>query len=63
MVIALAARLRRFFHEQEASALVGSAACGADLLALEIAGELSLRRRVILAHACLAPVAEILTLP
>ncbi|MBV9762270.1 MAG: hypothetical protein JO340_17050 [Acidobacteriaceae bacterium] len=44
----VAARIRRFFEERKASALVSSAACGADLLALEIAGQLSLRRRVVL---------------
>lgn len=44
----VATRLGRFFQEQNATALVSSAACGADLLALEIAGELSLRRRIVL---------------
>lgn len=34
--------------EQRATVLVSSAACGADLLALDVAGELGIRRRVIL---------------
>jgi len=40
--------LKRLFRRLEATALVCSAACGADLLALEAAGELGLRRRVVL---------------
>ena len=42
------ARLHKLFLERAATALVCSAACGADLLALAIAGELGMRRRVIL---------------
>lgn len=42
------ASLKEFFVERRASALVCSAACGADLLALDVAGELGLRRRVVL---------------
>lgn len=41
-------RLHRLLSEKKAKALVCSAACGADLLALSVAGELGLRRRVIL---------------
>lgn len=42
------ARIRDLFLRLEAVALVCSAACGADLLALEVAGELKLRRVVVL---------------
>ncbi|HLZ31189.1 MAG TPA: hypothetical protein VKV73_28045 [Chloroflexota bacterium] len=42
------ARLRTLLREREVSGLVCSAACGADLLALDAAGELGLRRRIIL---------------
>jgi hypothetical protein len=41
-------RLRELLIDIGARALVTSAACGADLIALEVAGELKLRRRVIL---------------
>ena len=41
-------RLVALFKEQQATALVASAACGADLLALEIAGQAGIRRRIIL---------------
>ena len=41
-------RLRTLLQQQHADAIVSSAACGADLLALEEAGALGLRRRVIL---------------
>jgi hypothetical protein len=41
-------RIRAALQQQHAEALVASAACGADLLALEVAGELGIRRRVIL---------------
>lgn len=41
-------RLRAFFLSSKASVLVCSAACGADLLALDIAGELNLERRILL---------------
>jgi hypothetical protein len=41
-------RLRALFHEVKATALVGSGACGADLLAMEVAGELGLKRRMVL---------------
>ncbi len=47
-VDAVRSRLRELFEAQKATALVSSAACGADLLALEVAGALGLRRRVIL---------------
>jgi cytosine/adenosine deaminase-related metal-dependent hydrolase len=40
------------FVEHEATALVCSAACGADLLALEAAGELGLRCRIVLPFDC-----------
>lgn len=41
-------RLRELFDETEPKALISSAACGADLIALEEAGALGIRRRVIL---------------
>src|SRR5919107_327719 len=44
-------RLHAFLEERRAAALVCSAACGADLLALEAAGALGLRRRVVLPFA------------
>src|SRR5436190_1721100 len=37
-----------FLRTHQACALVCAAACGADILALEAAGELGLRRRVVL---------------
>ncbi len=43
--------IQTLLKEQGATALVSSAACGADLLALEAAGELGLRRRIILPFA------------
>jgi len=42
------ARARAVFREKGATTLVSSAACGADLIALSEAGQLGLRRRVIL---------------
>jgi hypothetical protein len=41
-------RIHTMFISQGAVALVSSAACGADLLALEEAGRLGLRRRIVL---------------
>lgn len=41
-------RIQKLLQEQQATALVSSAACGADLLALEAAGKLGMRRRIIL---------------
>jgi hypothetical protein len=41
-------RLRELFNETEPKALISSAACGADLIALQEAGALGIRRRVIL---------------
>ena len=41
-------RLHSFLQDRRAAALVCSAACGADLVALEAAGVLGLRRRVVL---------------
>jgi len=41
-------RLKDFFLSSKASVLVCSAACGSDLLALDIAGELKLQRTIIL---------------
>jgi hypothetical protein len=41
-------RIRETFTNNAATALVSSAACGADLIALAEAGKLGLRRRVIL---------------
>jgi hypothetical protein len=45
------ARLERLFREQEVSTVVCSAACGADLVALEAAETLGLRRRIVLPFA------------
>lgn len=45
---AVGQRIEELLAERRATALVCSAACGADLLALEAAGHLGLRRRVIL---------------
>ena len=44
-------RAREVLTEKGATALVSSAACGADLIALSEAGQLGLRRRVILPFA------------
>lgn len=44
-------RVRKLLDEQQATVLVASAACGADLVALEEAGALGLRRRVLLPFA------------
>jgi hypothetical protein len=44
-------RIRSLLRSQHVDALVCSAACGADLLALAVAGELAIRRRVILPYA------------
>jgi hypothetical protein len=41
-------RIRAALQQHHADTLVASAACGADLLALEVAGELGLRRRIVL---------------
>lgn len=47
-VPAVRERLRMLLELRGGTSLVCSAACGADLLALDVAGELGLRRRVIL---------------
>jgi hypothetical protein len=44
-------RIRRHLERLTARTLVCSAACGADLVALDAAGELGLRRRVVLPFA------------
>jgi hypothetical protein len=41
-------RINDVFVEERAEALVCSAACGADLLALDVAEQLNLRRRIVL---------------
>jgi hypothetical protein len=41
-------RIREFLVDHAATAIVSSAACGADLIALDVAGALGLRRRVVL---------------
>jgi hypothetical protein len=41
-------RLKALFQAVGATSLVGSGACGADLLAMEVAGELGLNRRMVL---------------
>ncbi len=43
-------QIRDFLKAENASALVCAAACGADILALEAAGELGIRRRVVLPY-------------
>lgn len=43
--------LRQLIVEQAATAIVASAACGADLLALRLADELGIRSRVVLPFA------------
>ena len=50
-VTAVQERLHRLLVEQQAQAIVCSAACGADLLALEAAGALGIRRRIVLPYA------------
>jgi hypothetical protein len=45
------AELETFFTSHGVTALVCAAACGADILALEVAGELRLRRRIVLPFA------------
>jgi hypothetical protein len=44
----VADRLRALFVETAAAVVVSSAACGADLIALDVAGELRLERRIVL---------------
>jgi hypothetical protein len=46
-------RLHDLFVEQSATALVCSGACGADLLALDVAGDLGMHRRMVLPFDCL----------
>jgi hypothetical protein len=41
-------RLGELFEREAATALVGSAACGADLVALRVAGVRGMRRRIVL---------------
>lgn len=41
-------RIHAFFVDHKATALVCSAACGADLIALDAAGELGIQRRIVL---------------
>jgi hypothetical protein len=50
-VAAVRERLHSLLVEQQAQAVVCSAACGADLLALEAAGALGIRRRIVLPYA------------
>lgn len=40
--------IEKLLKDSQATALVSSAACGADLLALEAAGQLGIRRRIVL---------------
>ncbi|HET7538243.1 MAG TPA: hypothetical protein VFK05_00175 [Polyangiaceae bacterium] len=47
-VASVKARLRLAFADAKVRALVCSAACGVDLVALEAAGELGIRRRIVL---------------
>jgi hypothetical protein len=50
-VDAVREKIRAALIEANAEGLVCAAACGADLLALEVAGDLGLRRRVVLPYA------------
>jgi hypothetical protein len=43
-------RIREILRAEKATALVSAAACGTDILALEAAGELGIRRRVVLPY-------------
>jgi len=43
-------RIREVLMAERATALVSAAACGSDILALEAAGELGIRRRVVLPY-------------
>jgi hypothetical protein len=43
-------RIRDFLKAEKVTILVSAAACGADILALEAAGELGIRRRVVLPY-------------
>jgi hypothetical protein len=47
-VAAVRERLHAFFVDHKATVLICSAACGADLLALDVAGELGIWRRIAL---------------
>ena len=46
--LAVSERIRSLMVEREPDALICSAACGADLLALDVAGELDIPRHVVL---------------
>ena len=50
-VEAVRVRIREMFERERVVAMVSSAACGADLIALEEAGRMGLRRRVVLPFA------------
>lgn len=50
-VLLVRERLRALFVERRPAHLVCSAACGADLLALDVAGDLGVRRHVVLPFA------------
>jgi hypothetical protein len=45
------ARLQALLRAEQSRALICSAACGADLIALDVAGALGLRRRIVLPFA------------
>jgi hypothetical protein len=47
-VPAVTEQIRRYLSQQKTGALVCSAACGSDLLALSLAGEMGIRRRVVI---------------
>ena len=47
-VALVADRLRALFAETGAAIVVSSAACGADLIALDVAGDMGLERRIVL---------------
>ena len=51
MVDEVRQQLRNLFVQHRTTALVCSGACGADLLALDVAGELGLQRRMVLPFA------------
>jgi hypothetical protein len=50
-VATVRARIYTLLREQKVQAIVCSAACGADLLALEVAAELGIRQRIVLPYA------------
>jgi hypothetical protein len=48
--VAVRKKIHQFFISKSASVLVCAAACGSDILALETAGDLRIRRRIVLPY-------------